>query len=251
MLRRLNYTDRKRINKNNIKISIIGEEDEEKSFRVFIDLNGLNLPGESIVYIEAYHRMMQSQRYAFGTVNRFSHPDDTSLGVLGLTANLKFRVIVVDENGKLLASAEKIGIERAVKEDSRLPVEQADLGYLLWNIKMEGTDGGPILELNERIPAIKTVAAHDPRFIHSVYPAVLREILIHMAVYLNIDLHSPDVDWQNNWTLFSERIFISPPEGRYSDAKDDIIEWINGVVNAFSTSRKKDWNDYRLNRWDL
>jgi len=251
MLRRLNYTGRKRIKKSDVKISVIGEEDEEKSFRAILDLNSLNLLGESRVYIEAYHRMMQSQRYFFGTVKKISHPEDTSLGMLGLTVNLTFRVFVVDENGKILASAEKIGIEREVKKTSLLPVETIDLGNVLWNIKMEGEDGGPILELNERIPAIKTVAAHDPRFIHSVYPAVVREILTHMAVYENIDLQSPDVDWQSNWLLFSERIFLTPPEGRYSEAKDDVLEWINGVVHAFSQRRKKDWNDTRLNRWDL
>ncbi|MHA1409927.1 MAG: hypothetical protein ACTSQY_06425 [Candidatus Odinarchaeia archaeon] len=250
MLRRLNYTSRKRINKSNIKISIIGEA-EEKSFIVSADFNDLTLPGESKIYIEAYYRMMESQRYFFGTINKFSHPDDTSLGVLGLTANLKFRIVIVDDNGKILSSAENIKIEGAVKEDSLLPVDKDDLEYLLWNIKMEGEDGGPILVLNEKIPAIKTVAAHDPRFIHSVYPAVLREILTHIAVHSNIDLHSPDVDWQSNWILFSERIFIPPPEGRYSDAKNEIIEWIEGVVKEFSRRRKKDWNDYRLNRWDL
>ena len=251
MLRRLNYTGRKRIKKSNVKISIIGEEDEEKSFRAILDLKSLNLAEDARAYIEAYHRMMQSQRYFFGTINKISHPEDTSLGVLGLTANLKFRVFVVDENGKILASAERIGIEREVKKTSLLPVEKTDLGNVLWNIKMEGEDGGPILELNERIPAIKTVAAHDPRFIHSVYPAVVREILTHMAVYDHIDLQSPDVDWQSNWLLFSERIFIAPPEGRYPEAKDDVIEWIKGVVKAFSQRRKKDWNDPRLNRWAL
>jgi len=251
MLRRFNYTGRKRIVKSNVKISIIGEEDEEKSFRAILDLDNLNLPRDSRVYIETYHRMMQSQRYSFGTINKLSHPDDTSLGVLGLTANLRFRVFVVDETGKILASAERIGIEREVKKTSLLPVEITDLGDVLWNIEMVGEDGGPILELNERIPAIKTVAAHDPRFIHSVYPAVVREILTHMAVHENLDLQSPDVDWQSNWLRFSERISLSPPERKYSEAKDDVIEWINGVVQAFSRLRKKDWNDSRLNRWDL
>ena len=251
MLCRLNYTGRKRIQKSNIKISIIENEDEKKSFRAILDLNSLNLPEDAGVYIEAYHRMMHSQRYIFGTVNKISHPEDTSLGLLGLTANLNFRVFVIDENGKILASAERIGIERELKKTSLLPVETTDLDNMLWNIKMEGEDGGPILELNMRIPAIKTVAAHDPRFIHSVYPAVVREILMYLAVFENIDLRNPDVDWQSNWLLFSERIFTAPPEGRYSEAREDVIEWINGVVQAFSTSRKKDWSDSRLNRWEL
>jgi len=251
MLRRLNYTNRKRIQKNNIKISIIGDEDEEKSFIATLDLTKLNLPGYARIYIEVYHRMMQSQRYVFGTVNKTSHPEDTSLGSLGFTSNIKFRVIVTEENGKILASAERIGIERELKKTSLLPVETTDLGDLVWNVKMEGEDGGPILELNERIPAIKTIAANDPRFIHSVYPAVVREILMHMVEYANIDLHSPDTDWQSNWLLFSKRIFTAPPEGRYMEARDDVREWIDGVVQAFSSSRKKDWNDSRLNRWEL
>lgn len=250
-MRRLNYTNRKRIQKSNVKISIIGDEDEEKSFLATLDLKSLDLPGNATVYIESYHRMMQSQRYVFGTVNKISHPEDTSLGLLGFATSIKFRVFVVDDKGKIIASAERIGIEREVKKTSLLPVDTTDLGDLLWKIKMEGEDGGPVLELNERIPTIKTIAAHDPRFIHSVYPAVIREILMYMAVYSKIDFRNPDSDWQNNWLLFSERIFTVPPEGRYSEARDDVIAWINGVIQAFSSSRKKDWNDSRLNRWEL
>lgn len=251
MLRRLNYTGRKRIQKSSIKISIIGEEDEIKSFRASIDLNSLDLPGDARVFFEAWYRMMQSQRYAFGTISKISHPEDTSLGLLGLSSNLKFRVSVVDESGKILALAERIDIEREDKKTSLLPVDTIDLDNLLWNVSMEGDEGGPILELNQRIPAIKTVAAHDPRFIHSVYPAVVREILMHMAVKNNIDFQSPNFDWQNNWLRFSERIFTAPPEGRYSDAKDEILEWIDGVVQAFATFRKRDWSDPSLIRWDL
>jgi len=251
MLRRFNFTDRKRIQKSSINISLYGEKDEIKAFNAAIELSNLNLPKDARVYVEAYYRMMQSQRYEFGTVDKISQPKDNSLGLLGLTESLKFRVFVVDENGKILALSENIGIKRDLKKTSLLPVQLTDLDHLLWKIRMEGDEGAPILELNERIQAIKTVAAHDPRFIHSAYPAVVREILMHMAVIEDIDFGSPELEWQKNWILFSERIFTAPPEGRFEDAKEEIIEWIDGVVQAFSAFRKRDWGDRRLSGWEL
>ena len=114
---------------------------------------------------------------------------------------------------------------------------------------MDGDEGSPILELNKRIPAIKNVAAFDPRFIHSVYPAVLRQILMHIAVIDNVDFQEPDFDWQGNWILFSKRIFSPPPEGRYSDLGEDILEWIEGAVQSFARYRKNDWNK-KLVEWE-
>lgn len=250
MLRRLNYTNRKRIIKSNINISIVGEKEDLKSFHAALDLDDLDLPGEAKVVVEAWHRMMQSQRYDFCTVDNITPPEDTHLGLLGFTDNIKFRLQVIDASGKILASSTTISITKEERKDTLLPVIVTDLDYLLWKISMEGDDGGPVLLLNERIPTIKTVAAHDPRFIHSVYPAVLRQILMHIAVIENVDLRNPDVDWQSNWLIFMERIFVAPPEGRYSENNDDVKEWIEGAVLAFTRNRKRDWNN-RLLGWEL
>jgi len=249
MLRRFNFTDRKTIQKSNVNISIIGDEDEIKSFQAIMDLSSVGVPGDGKVIVEAWYRMMQSQRYEYSTVEKITPPEDTSLGLLGLTENVRFRVIVIDERGKIIASSRAISIKREEKRTSLLPVENNDLDSTLWKVSMEGDEGGPILELNNRIAAIKTVAAQDPRFIHSVYPAVLRQILMKIAVIDNVDMQNPDFDWQSNWILFSERIHVPPPEGMYSDNKEDVLDWIDGVIEAFSKYRKKDWNS-KLLEWE-
>jgi len=250
MLRRINFTDRKNIQKSSVNISIIGDKDEIKSFRVIMDLSSMGLPGDANVYVEAWNRMIQSQRYEYGTVDQISQPRDTSLGLLGLTENLKFRVFVVNELRKIIASSRNISIKREEKKTYLLPVEVNDLDNLLWKISIDGGEGGgPILELNKRIPAIKTVAAQDPRFIHSVYPAVLRQILMHIVVIEDVDLRSPYYDWQSNWITFSEKICEAPPEGMYSDIKEDAIEWIERVVQAFARNMRGYWNS-KLIEWE-
>jgi len=250
MLRRLNFTDRKTIQKSNVNISIIGEKDEIKSFRADLDLSSIEMPGDAKVYVETWNRMIQSQRYEYGTVEKIAQLGDISLGLLGLTENLKFRVFVVNEHKKIVASSRTISIKRDDRKTYLLPVEVNDLDNLLWKVSIDGgVGGGPILELNKSIPAIKTVAAQDPRFIHSVYPAVLRQILMHIAVIEKRNLRNPEYDWESNWLLFSERIYEIPPEGLFSDSEEDILLWIEGVVQAFARSMKRYWNT-KLMEWE-
>lgn len=249
MLRRFNFTGRKRINKSSVNISLVEENQIYVTFNATIDLDSLNLSEDAKIFVDAYFRMMQSQRYSFGTVGRLTQPEDSSLGLLGYAQSLKFRVYVVDKKGKIIALAEEISIKRDPDKKTLLPVDIRNLDNLLWNINTTGHQGAPVLELNERIDGIKNVAAFDPRFIHSVYPAVVREIMMHLAYKDKIDFSSPDFDWQQNWLTFAERIYTSPPEGTVQNSEDLILVWIDGVVRAFTKARRKDWQDHRLKEW--
>jgi len=249
MLRRFNFTGRIKIPKSNVKITLIEENDVIKSFNALIQLSDLNLPEGAIVFVEAYYRMMESQRYDYGLVNQIRQPPNSSLGLLGLTGSLKFRVFVVDENGKILALVEDIGVKRESDKTSLLPVDVHDLGSRLWDLAETGDEGAPVLELNSRIEGIKLVAANDPRFILSVYPSVLRQILMRMAFIDCIDFGDPVFTWQKNWIQYSKNIYSTPPEGSIETVKEQIIDWIDGVVKAFTTTRSADWRDYRLLEW--
>src|SRR5208283_2973626 len=99
MRRKFNYTGRIRIMQELITINLIrGDRGSVESFRVVIDLKGLGLPETAKVFIEAYHRTEQ-QRYGLGTVEKMVVPNDISLSSLGYAENLKFRILVVDNNG--------------------------------------------------------------------------------------------------------------------------------------------------------
>jgi hypothetical protein len=243
---RLNYTGRVHISKSNINISISDDKDD-KSFKALFDFSRLKLSKGAQVIVEAYHRMMQSQRYEFGTIEKITVPSDTSLGLLGESDTVKFRVLIIDKDSKILASADGIKIEKKGKRACLLPVEEAPLEFLLWKLQLDGDE--LVLQLNEQIDEIKNVAAFDPRFIHSVYPAVIREILLYLVVVEDIDLNNPQIDWHINWLKYATRIYRNPPDTPFSDNKDDVLEWIDGVVKAFSDTRKRDWQHPNLKEW--
>jgi hypothetical protein len=245
---RINYTGKTIIKKKNINISI-NSDNGKRHFTAMIDLSEYNFPPESEVIIEVYHRMMESKRYYFGTVEKMKSPENTLLGSLGLGKNIRFRLFVVGRYGKIIGSADRINLQKRRKRTSLLPVEEAPLESTLWKLVLDGDE--PLLQINERIEGIKTIAALDPRFIHSVYPAVVREILMYLAVVECINFGEPHEDWHIDWVNYSSRIYEKPPETSFADDKHDVLDWIDGAVRAFSESRKLDWRHPTLKEWSL
>jgi hypothetical protein len=105
MKRRFNYTDRKRILHENITITLNREKGRIKSFSATIDFNNMSLPADAKVYIVAYHRTEQ-KIFDYGIVGNPVAPQDTSLTELAYTENLRFRILVVDQYGLILAHAD-------------------------------------------------------------------------------------------------------------------------------------------------
>jgi hypothetical protein len=247
MKRRFNYTGRKRILEKNISI-VLQRNDHGaiESFKATINLAQLELPETAKVFVEAYYRTEQ-KRYDFGTVGGVKSPDDTSLSDLAYTENLRFRVLVVDASGKILASANKVKPVGEL-EESILPVDYVDLGKQIWRIVYEADEDGPVLQLNRKIPQIETLS-HSPEFIFHVYPAVLREVLMHMIFIDTItNQEEPDTLWQEKWLKFSTETLGEAPPKLYKTSPDfdsDIAEaWVNDVVEEFCASKSSDWNEF-------
>ncbi|MGB9759987.1 MAG: hypothetical protein ACP5KW_08595 [Thermoproteota archaeon] len=252
MKRRINFTNRIKIKREQINITLIRDPQTKEivSFDASINLNGMNLPSDAKVYVEAYYRT-EAKRYDFGTVSKIEPISDTKLADFAYRENLKFRVIVVDIKGKygarglILAHADRIRPTTGAKTKSILPVEFSDLGKQVWKVKFEGDEDAPILVFNETIPNIQNIAKTDPQFIMLVYPAVLREVLMHMFFVDRLDSTSdPSAEWQKDWLEFAKRILPgeevpkSPEEASY-DNKEDIEKWVEKVVEEFCNSRKE------------
>jgi len=249
MQTRINFTGKKRIPKKSVKIIMADEAEANKPFRALINLTSLDFPGDASVIVEAYHRMMQSQRYDFGTVEHIIQPQDTSLGLMGLAETVKFRILVTNDSGDIIGSLERLSIDSKRNKNTLLPVVVAPLDNLVWKLQLDGEE--PLLHLNERIEGVKNIAAFDPRFILSVYPSVVREIFYFLAVSEGIHFSSPNSDWQENWIKFASRIYTAPPEKSFSEAKEEIIEWIDGVVEAFSDTQSNEWRKNLMKGWTL
>jgi hypothetical protein len=109
MIRRLNYTGRRKIPRESVRISLyrngsVGE------FDAFIRTDGLELPLSARVFVEAYHKS-DWMRFDFGAVGEPVIPQDRKLTKFYDGARILFRVKVVStdgETGKILAEVDRL-----------------------------------------------------------------------------------------------------------------------------------------------
>jgi hypothetical protein len=251
MKRRLNYTDRKKIKRENVSINFIRQNGAVVAFAINkLDLSDLLLPPQAKVYVEAYYRT-ELKRFEFGTLGSISNPSPCDLRGMAYPENLKFRILVVDpSDGKLLAHAHRISPEEPAEKKPILPVEFSDLENEIWRVKYEGDRGSPILIINSRIPNIQNIAKRDAQFLIYVYPQVIREVLTHMVFVDGVDSTTePDTDWHGDWLKFVRLLGVEIPETLKKDDKnfrrgEDALRWINDSVSAFCNTHSNKFQDY-------
>lgn len=238
MIRKLNYTGRQRIPRSRVEVDVRQDDLGIRAFDMKLHLDGLVLPGESHVYVEAYHRSGY-QRFDFGTLEKMRIPGDRRLTRLSKSAIPLFRVKIVDtsdNHGRILASVDKIRPQRVndLPADSQtlLHVEYEDLGNRIWELDLEGD--WPTLRLNAGAGEISFIAVSDHRFLSLVYPEVVRQILTR--VLIQDDHTDPDFndggDWPTLWLrLASGFPGMSPPP---KTDKAEREHWIESAVEAFS-----------------
>jgi hypothetical protein len=235
MIRKFNYTGRKKIRRSDVRIDLLRDDDNRRFFNIGLHLADLELPETARVYVEAYHRSGY-QRYDFGTAGMLRIPADRTLGSISASAMPLFRVKVVDKTstqGRILASVDKI---RPASEDSQpvdsrslLFVEYDDLGNTIWQLDLDGD--WPVLKLNHTVDEISLIASSDNRFLSLVYPEVLRQILTRILI---VDEHTDpdcDDDWPSLWLkLASSLPGMSVP---FQSSKAGHQAWIENAVEAF------------------
>lgn len=243
MIRKFNYTGRKRIPRSRVAIEIMGKNGPT-SFEASIDLTGLNLPKSADVFVEAYRRSF-FKRFYFGTVSRLRPPTDRSLADLDPRALAMFRVKVVEAAGKgrILAVADKIIPRRAEDEPANkiclLPVDFVDLGQSIWRLDVEGD--WPSLQLNIQIDNIREIARSDTHFLSLVYPEVVRQILHKIVVEEDhTDPETDPEDWMSQWLTFTRLLGVKqlPPSGDSEPILQEKLKWIDDAVEAFGSSNK-------------
>ena len=245
MIRKFNYTGRKRIPRNRITITMVSNPNGPPSFDATFDLKGLNLPQKSKIYVEAYRRSF-FKRYAFGILENPQPPKDCYLGDLDAKALVMFRIKVVDAGGKgrILAAADKIMPHRLDEEPTDrlclLPVDFVDLGQSIWRIDLAGD--WPSLLLNSRIDEIREIARSDTSFLSLVYPEVVRQILHKIVVEEDhTDPESDPDDWMSQWLNFTSnllRVRYLPPSGESEPIIQEKLKWVDEAMEAFCSENK-------------
>ncbi|NJN05089.1 MAG: hypothetical protein HC814_00010 [Rhodobacteraceae bacterium] len=241
MMRRLNYTGRRRIPRALVSVRLVPSQNGVWSFNAEFELAEFDFPAEARVYVEAYNATSY-MRFEFGTVGVRSVPADLRLTEITPSPLPKFRLKVVDGRlGLLLAVADKLVPLRPEEDEthkqSLLPVDFRDLGDRIWRLDL--TDW-PVLELNRRIADLGEVARSADSFLALVYPEVVRRILHEALVAQDqTDPDFDDSDWTSLWLRYACSLpgIEPPPEGVGEDADARKEQWIEQTVQAFCRTR--------------
>lgn len=237
MLRRFNYTDRKRISREDVSIAV-----QMGSQTVFdADLSLLATYGfdpRCRLFVEAYRQTIW-MRFDFGMIGAIEPPPDRSLGRFGTLDGIQFRVKVTDaSNGqRLVAEADGIPLREAdgspASVESLLRIVPASLEGRVFRLSYD--DQGPILEIN-REAGDKAEIARDAAFAALVYPAVFSDILVRILhVGSHDDVENTD-KWQSQWLKFASRLSNVPSLPDDLDDEDLVDDWIRDAVSAFGKS---------------
>jgi hypothetical protein len=238
MIRKFNYTGRKKIKRSNVRIDLLRDEHEKRYFNASLHLGDIELPTDAHVYLEAYHRSGY-QRYDFGAVGDRKIPANRQLSNFSESAMPLFRVKVVDKttsHGRILASVDKVRPENIddipAASQSLLFVEYDDLGNKIWQLDLEGD--WPVLKLNQNVEEISLVASSDSRFLALVYPEVFRQILNRIIIE---DEHTDpecDDDWPSLWLQLACTLPDMPLPPQISKPHQNL--WIERAVESFCTN---------------
>lgn len=242
MIKRCNYTGRKKIPQKCIRIRI---SEDAKSFEASWDLKETKVPASGEVFIEAFTSASPDvQRFSYGTVGT-PNPRATDRRIDMLNSDaiaFNFKVIDNSERHGCL-----LGISRNIRpigdndddaaQQSILPINPVDLGQQVWNINF--THDRPWLEVNNNIPDIMIIAREDRKFFSLVYPAVIRQILSHILIIeewpdpdgSNEDWRVQWLKWGIHWHPDKER----PVDGELKHCRDDWLSWIEIVSDSFCT----------------
>ncbi|PLY00757.1 MAG: hypothetical protein C0623_06615 [Desulfuromonas sp.] len=228
-----NPTGLKNIDKQRIVIAV-EKNGGSPSFNLSkLDVANLGIDADSKVICIA-RAGKTSHRIELGTVGDF---DKKFYNIDGLdeSAPLRFRLLIREpDRPKLVATAENLKPHSEDEEEgeSLMAVEPVDLGQLLW--RCEVTAEGPVLQVNSRVFPHASSAQNYVPFATMVLPEAFRNVLDEICKNrLRVD---DEDDWMYHWGQWLEHVGAGKPPA--SDDEDDLNEWKEGAVEAFSNKYK-------------
>jgi hypothetical protein len=243
MIRKFNYTNRKKIGNEAITI-ILNDNKREKNFEPQFYFQNYNFPDHAKVYVEAYYKT-NYMRFAFGSVSFISPPPNTTLTDFVNTDLIYFRVKIVDEttiNGRLLALASGLEPKNLEGEQkNRISILKvnydADLGQRLYHLELDEIEDLPILEINKKLDNGSVLVTSDV-FISTIYTSVIHELATEI-INDNAYYQEDDECWEGYWLKYFKQI-LGVRSVRPKNTDDDELkkEWIEEVINSFCNKYK-------------
>jgi hypothetical protein len=237
--RRINSTGRKKIQQDKIDLRLMPTvHGEPVRAKLSLDLQGLELPASASVVVEAYHRSTAMQ-FDCGTAAAIQIPPILTLSEIDQAGAALFRVKVVEANGKILASAERLRARSDAEETGRksiFPVRYQQLGQEIWKVDIDD-DAGPVLLLNSAIPAIMHRIHENPLLSGAVLAPAFRIVLENLALDPAQDADEEDTGWKSEWLKFcATELGVTDDPAELSD-EEEREAWVNAVVRKFSVSK--------------
>ena len=239
-VRTLNYTNRKRIRREDARVTI-REKRDGYAFDIALRLAGYALPGDAKVYLEA-HRQGQYMRFDVGQIGALRISEDRLLRDFDSIEGVLFRIKVVasgEPHGLLLAEADQIRPRDSdTEDDGRICLlrvkSDENMGDEVWQLEFD--DHQALLKVNSKLGDWRAVA-RDRVFLALVYPSILRSVLLRiLAQEKHWDTEDPE-DWRSRWLRFAESL---PGVGGVPSGSDEacLEDWIEDAVAAFCRCHK-------------
>lgn len=237
MIRRFNYTGRRKILTSDFECKIQHRENESSMlFFHFEDDFLTGFPPHTEIVLEIY-KGPKSERINLGSATSFNNDFSQALDNWDSATNILGRIKIislVDRKRKLLAWAHQF---RPVEIDSTgrstksiLPVEAKNLGSEVWRLELNDPTS-PVLFVNSQISDVREVTSiveNDADFSALVFPDILRKILD--VNYIKSD-DPPEEDFE--WAVFAEKLGAGAPPEDDDDDKTEHKLWIDRAVHHF------------------
>ena len=252
-MKRFNYTGRKKILSQDIKIRLQGSFYDKPIADAAITLNGYEFPSGANVYLEAVQGKTRFKRINLGKCADSVRLNSIQLNEFDDAEGLIFKIKVVNEQkGLLLGLAERIKpYDKDDKLDenqkSILPVCSEDLSSygVLWRI--DYVDQQATLQIERELGSREQVV-RSLLFRGFILPAAMRQILSKIVSEdWNEDLDDPQ-ELSTRWLLFAKQIGASLPEKNSDDYEDWIDEAVR-ILGNFIGVRQKIIDDFDSGVW--
>lgn len=236
MIKRVNFTGRKRIPRNRVEIEVY--DGAPRQFAASIDISQYGFPADAEVVIEATCAGSTNIcRFEFGNAGELKQPKDCLLaGLAGENVFFSLKVVDrTDEFGRILGIAENIRPIKAGKQTSTgrrgiLPIERVPMGQELWRLDFKDQD--VFLCVNEDVENLSERFGFDPLFFTTIYPGIIRTIL-YRGIGEQPDIDSDDDRWPVLWLNFGRRLHSAHSDPPAPDDVDQCEEWVEDVVEQF------------------
>lgn len=242
MKRTFNYTERKKILREDVQLAIIRPNDLPEVKVLQLNLSRFPILVSSQIWFEIETGRVGLVRHSLGTVGNIDLNSTYGINERDL-GNIRFRIKIVSNEpgnvGKLLAEIDRLKPETDGNVRSLLEVKPSDdLEQRIW--KLEISESGPELLINTGLGDWREVGESNI-FQSLVFPQAVYEIYKWVGKYSEYPEGSIEEQWKNLFMTTGHDISqLRTPEDFSSD--DDFDEYLaaraHEVAQAFARNHK-------------